>query len=204
MDIIFLHFLYGTIACIIGALPFGLVNLSVVDISINKSEKEAITFSLGASFIEILFSLAGIIAGQQLAKNIEDNVFIEIGIISILLISSVYFFTKKYSPGNNPRYEIPFLFKGMFFNLISLQVLLYWFLAIAFLESNVNIQFDIFCTVGFLAGAGFGKMLTLLFYRLISRKIRKKASSISKRINQIIGVLLLLVAIFQIIKAISN
>jgi threonine/homoserine/homoserine lactone efflux protein len=89
MDIILLHFLYGTIACIIGALPFGLVNLSVVNISINKSEKEAIVFSLGASFIEILFALAGIIAGQQLIKNIEGNVFIEIGIISILFISSI-------------------------------------------------------------------------------------------------------------------
>ncbi len=204
MDIILLHFLYGAITCIIGALPFGLVNLSVVDISINKSENEAITFSLGASFIEILFALAGIISGQQLIKNIKDNVFIEIGIISILLFSSIYFFTKKYKPGNNPKYEIPLLFKGMFFNLISLQVLLYWFLAIAFLESNVKIQFDIFCTVGFLVGVGLGKMLTLLFYRLISRKIKQKASSISKRINQAIGVLLIFVAIFQIIKALQN
>jgi hypothetical protein len=92
----------------------------------------------------------------------------------------------------------------MFFNLISIQVLLYWFLAITFLENNVDINFDISCTTGFLAGVGFGKMLTLLFYRLISRKIKQKASNISKRINQIIGLLLLLVAIFQIIKALQN
>ena len=92
MDIILLHFLFGLIACIIGAMPFGLVNLSVVDIIINKSEKDALTFSIGASFIEILFASAAIIAGQQLNKLIEGNIWVEFSIVFVLLASGIYFF----------------------------------------------------------------------------------------------------------------
>jgi len=204
MDILVIHFLLGIIACVIGAMPFGLVNLSVVDISINKSEKAAISFSFGASFIEILFAMAAIIAGQQLNRLIEGNRWVEFGIVLVLLSSGIYFFTKKYKANHSPKYEIPFLFKGMLFNLISIQVLLYWFLAITYLENNGNIEFSMHCIVGFILGVGAGKMITLLFYRLISKQIKNRAANISRKINLIIGVLLIVVAIFQLVKGFTN
>ena len=204
MDIIILHFLFGVIACIIGAMPFGLVNLSVVDICVKKSEKDALSFSFGASFIEILFALAAIIAGQKLNQLIEGNKLIELGIVLVLISSGVYFFTKKYKENYRPKYEVPFLFKGMLFNLISIQVLLYWFLAVTYLKSNGNIEFSIHCVIGFILGVGFGKMLTLLFYRIISKQIKKRAANISQKINFIIGGLLIIVAMFQLTKAFLN
>ena len=204
MDIVLLHFVYGAIACIIGALPFGLVNLSVVDISINKSEKQAISFSIGASIIEILFALSAIILGNQLNELIEGNSLVKFAIVLIILASAIYFFTKKYKPNYSPKYRIPFLLKGLFFNLISIQVLLYWFLVTTLLENNGSIDFSLYCTIGFLSGAGFGKMLTLSFFRLISRQIERKAAGVSKKINQIIGFILIFVAIFQLIKAFIN
>jgi threonine/homoserine/homoserine lactone efflux protein len=204
MDIALLHFVYGTITCIIGALPFGLVNLSVVDITINKSEKAAILFSIGASLVEILFAIVAIIAGQQLSMLIAGNAFVKYGIVLLLFIASVYFFTKKYQQDHHPKYKIPFLLKGMFYNLISIQVLLYWFLVITFLQNNETIDFSLQCIIGFSLGVGFGKMGTLFFYRLISRQVKRKAVGISKKINQIIGGLLLFVAFFQLIKTIVN
>ncbi len=204
MEIIFLHFLFGVITCIIGAMPFGLVNLSVVDISVNKSEKAAISFSIGASSIEVLFALAAIIAGQQLYKLIENNRVIELVIVFVLLFSAIYFFTKKHKANYAPKYNIPYLFKGAIFNLISIQVLLYWFLAITFLKNNGNIDFDLHCVLGFVIGVGFGKMLTLLFYRIIRRQIKRKAAKISKKITLIIGSLLIVIALFQLLKAFTN
>ncbi len=204
MDTILFHFIYGFIACTIGALPFGLVNLSVVDLTVNKLEKAAILFSVGASFIEVLFALAAILIGKQLNSLIKVNVLLEFGVVAVILVSSVYFFTKKYHQNKRPKFKIPFLFKGMFFNLISFQVLLYWFLAIAYLENNEKIDFSILYILGFLTGVMSGKMSTLLFYKLISKQVTSKAAFVSRKINQLIAFLLLFAAFFQFIKTFVN
>jgi len=203
MEVIILYYTIGLLACIIGALPFGLVNLSVVDISINQSERNALSFSIGASIVEIIFALAAIILGQQFYNLLENNKLIEIGIILILIISAYYFFRKNYKENVAPNYKVPFMLKGILFNLISIQVLLYWFLAIAFIENIGSIHFNTLYLAVFVLGVGSGKMFTLLFYRLISRQVKKKASKISKKINVIIGSLLIFAAIFQIFKALT-
>lgn len=55
MNQIFLHFIAGFIAALIGAMPLGLVNLSVVDSTLNRGERSAFLLSTGASIIEVAF-----------------------------------------------------------------------------------------------------------------------------------------------------
>lgn len=195
-----LHFFFGLIAVIIGALPFGLVNLSVVDTTINKSEKDALKLGLGASATEIMFAFIAIFLGNKLIFLIETNHWINFIILAVLIVSAIYFFIKKHKEQKAKHYNIDYFLKGAFLNLISIQVLLYWFLAIAYLETNAQIEFTLVCIIGFLLGVGLGKMLVLLFYRLMSRKIKNKSEIISRNINRIISTVLIIISIVQAIK----
>ena len=64
---ILLHFLMALAASFIGYLPFGTVNLSVIDTTISHGLRAALVMALGASLIEIIGFLLGVSAGRFLS-----------------------------------------------------------------------------------------------------------------------------------------
>ena len=47
--------LIGITTSIVGAVPFGLVNLTVLNVSLEQGNRAALRIAHGASFIEVLF-----------------------------------------------------------------------------------------------------------------------------------------------------
>jgi L-lysine exporter family protein LysE/ArgO len=197
---IIIHFALGFIASIIGALPFGLVNLSVVDSTLNKSERAAFLISAGATIIEIVFVLLAIFLGSRLADYMEDNLWIEFFILMVLLTAGISFLLRKRSGSKKKTIVLSGFLKGMLLNILSVQVLLYWFVAIAYLQTTNRIVFTSECIIAFTVAVGLGKMLTLLFYRLMAKKIKSKSGAIARRINVIIGTIMVGLAVFQLVK----
>jgi L-lysine exporter family protein LysE/ArgO len=197
---IIIHFVLGFIASIIGAMPFGLVNLSVVDSTLNKSERAAFLISAGATIIEIVFVLLAIFLGSRLADYMEDNLWIEFFILMVLLTAGISFLLRKRSGSKKKTIVLSGFLKGMLLNLLSVQVLLYWFVAIAYLQTTNRIVFTSECIIAFTVAVGLGKMLTLLFYRLMAKKIKSKSGAIARRINVIIGTIMVGLAVFQLVK----
>ncbi len=196
-----LHFALGFIAAILGALPFGLVNLSVIDSVLHNGERAAFKVSAGATIIEIVFVLLAIFLGSRLGNFIDSNRWIEFVIFTVLLAAGISFFIRKNKKdAANKKFVMPDLIKGMFLNILSIQVLLYWFVAVTYLQANGMIVFTFECIVAFTLAVTLGKMLTLLFYRLLARKIKSKTSVIARKINFIIGSILIGLAVFQLVK----
>jgi hypothetical protein len=79
---------------------------------------------------------------------------------------------------------MPAFVKGMFLNILSIQVLLYWFVAVAFLQANSRIVFTQECIISFTLAVVLGKMLTLLLYRLLAKKIKSKSLNIPSQAHQ--------------------
>lgn len=200
MNEIILHFALGFIASIIGAMPFGLVNLSVVDSTLNRGKRAAFWVSAGATLIEIVFVLLAIFLGSRLAAYMEDSPWIEFFILLVLLTAGISFFLRKNNGSEKKKIAMPDFIKGMFLNILSVQVLLYWFVAVAYLQANNQIVFTRECIVAFTLAVAPGKMLTLLFYRLLATKIRSRSSTIARKINYVIGSIMIGLAVFQLAK----
>jgi threonine/homoserine/homoserine lactone efflux protein len=200
MNEIILHFALGFIAAIIGAMPFGLVNLSVVDSTLNRGERAAFKVSAGATLIEIVFVLLAIFLGNRLAAYIKDSPWIEFFILLVLLTAGISFFLRKNKGSEKKKIVMPDLVKGMFLNILSVQVLLYWFVAVAYLQANNQIVFTPECIVVFILAVVLGKMLTLLFYRLLATKIRSRSTAIARKINYVIGSIMIGLAVFHLAK----
>ncbi len=200
MNEIILHFALGFIAAIIGAVPFGLVNLSVVDSTLKRGERAAFLVSAGATLIEIVFVLLAIFLGSRLAGYIENNQWIEFFILLVLLTAGISFFRRKNKGTDKKVFIMPAFVKGMFLNILSVQVLLYWFVAVAFLQANIQIVFTRECIISFTLAVVLGKMLTLLLYRLLAKNIKSKSTVIARKINYIIGTIMVGLAAVQLVK----
>ncbi len=200
MQEIILHFTLGFIAAIIGAMPFGLVNLSVIDSTLSRGERSAFSLSIGATIIEIVFVLLAIFLGSRLAVYIENNSWINFFIVLVLFVAGISFFLRKNRGQGTTRFVMPALAKGMLLNILSIQVLLYWFIAVAYLQANNQIVFTQECIVAFTVAVALGKMLTLLFYRLLATRIKSKSSAIAHKINYIIGSIMIGLAALQLFK----
>lgn len=193
----FILLLTGIVTSMVGALPFGLVNLTVLNVSFEQGNRAALKIAYGASFIEILFGLTAILAGGLVYAYIEGNTIISYFIVAVLSVAGLLFLMKKQRISNSRETGYSGFFKGAFLNLISIQVFLFWILAIAFLSSKQLLQYDFLPVLVFVSGIWSGKMIVLLLYMNLSKKILSGSRIISKNINTIIGIILFGVAFVQ-------
>ncbi len=188
------------IITIIGALPFGLVNLTVLDISFHRNRIAALKVAHGAAWIEVLFGLTALIAGSLIGQFTRDHRVVQTLVLIIpALVGLAFLLKKKSSEAKTTEKESGFL-KGMLLNLISIQVLLYWLFAMTYFNTRYEPEFNILFIALFVLGIWVGKMGVLWIYALLSQKIFSRFAFLARNINRIIGVVLLITVFIQFFK----
>jgi len=114
-------------------------------------------------------------------------------------VSGLIFLVKNQKSHSSGESGYLGFFKGALLNLISIQVFLFWMIALTYLSSKQLVQYDILSVLIFLFGIWIGKMTVLFLYMLLSKKIISHSQILSKNINRIIGFILFGVAILQTI-----
>jgi len=188
----------GIWVTVIGALPFGLVNLSVVDVSLQHGSKRAMPIAHGAALVEVLFGVGAMLTGGMLRDFIQGNSIVNYVIIGVLVAGSLVFLFHKKKEKKTQHSTYSGFVKGVFMNLISFQVFLYWLIAIAFLHSRNLLDTGFISILIFSLGIWLGKFLVLWIYAYLSTRIISKSGILSYHINRIIGGILLLIAVYQV------
>lgn len=191
----------GAVICTIGAVPFGLVNLLVMNVAVNQNVRKSMSIARGAAIVEIVFALIALIAGTVLSGYFNGNFLVKFIVLAVLVVSGTFFWFKQNnltSKGENESSN-GFL-KGALLNLMSIQVLLFWLFAVTFLSvrnlfPSTLIQFSLF-----ISGVWFAKMAVLRAYTILGKKVAEKSQLVSQNMNRIIGFILILVAFIQLIK----
>jgi hypothetical protein len=192
--------LYAFLITIVGALPFGLVNLSVLDTSYHTGTASAMKISHGAALIEVAFGLTTLMAGGLIAHLIRNFPLLYYLVLALPAIIGMVFLLKgrhKQAAGGLKKHGF---LKGVLLNLASIQVLLYWLLAMTYLHALLDVEVHVFTMVLFALGIWLGKMGVLWLYAVFSKKIFERAGFLSRNINRIIGVALLFTVVIQLIK----
>ena len=189
-----------SVASFIGALPFGLVNLNVMDTTIRKSPKEGILMSIGATLVEMVHAFIAIQFAMLLTDSLESNPYLKGGVLALFLIIGLYFFFKQQSP-DRPKRKLPFkvsdFSRGAFLSMINPQAIPFWLFVITYFSSHN--MFDVHPEMfpEFLTGVGIGKILALLVFVYFSVFIEKKMGRVSEGMNKIIGSIFILLAALQ-------
>jgi L-lysine exporter family protein LysE/ArgO len=138
------YLLIALAATTIGAVPLGLVNLSVMDATLKNDSRSAMQIAHGASVVEVFFALAALLAGAKLSPFLVGNPMVRYFVFAVLLASGLFFWfkEKKVKAMRNGQKSTGFLQGcafGIFLNIVSIQVLLFWLLAVrgAFVKTIV-------------------------------------------------------------------
>lgn len=184
------------LAAIIGALPLGLVNLSVLHSAYQSYRKTALKIAHGASWIEVLYGLLALLAGTVISGAIEDRpVFKYIAVLVPLLVGLFFLFRRVARP-EVPDARQGYL-KGVVLNLLSVQVLLYWIVAVTWLKTNYLPELTPMLVVVFVTSIWLGKMGVLWLYARFSKRIMSSSVFLARNINRIIGIVLIISGLIQ-------
>ena len=190
----------GIAASAIAALPFGLVNLTVLNVSLEQGNKSALKIAHGASLIEVLFGFTAILAGSLIYQKLNGNLTVSYITAGVLIAGGIFFYLKKQAPAKEQATSGSGFLKGVILNLVSIQVFLFWILALAFLSARGLIQYQPLSIIGFLIGIWLGKMGILLLYMNLGMRMLSRSGLISQNINRIIGIVLFGMAFIQFLK----
>lgn len=200
-DSIFLFLFISMAATVIGAVPLGLVNLSVMDAALKNNSRGAVQIAHGASLVEILFALVALLAGAKLSPLFEGNQVVHYFIFAVLLISGLFFWFKTNKDKTMKEHGSSLgLLKGVLLNIVSIQVLLFWFLAATILSTKQWLPNSFPEVLFFLTGVWLAKMGVLKGYAFLATKVATHAEKFSANTNRIIGIVLIGVAIVQFVK----
>jgi L-lysine exporter family protein LysE/ArgO len=171
-------FLTAVTATFIGAVPLGLVNLSVIERSIKNDIRRANQIAYGASVVEILFALIALLIGTKLSPIFEGNTVVRYFVFGVLLVTGLFYLFKK----NKEKYQKEqrnssgFL-KGVILNLISIQVFLYWLVVSTVLSAKHLLPISIPEFLLFLTGVGLAKTGVLKGYAFVAQKSSQSRSN---------------------------
>ena len=87
--------LIGMVVSALGGLPFGLVNLSVMNASLERGNREAFMIAHGAAIIEVVFGLSAILAGGLFYQYMAGNSIVSYIAAGVLIAGGIFFLMKR-------------------------------------------------------------------------------------------------------------
>lgn len=194
-----IHFIFGLLGAYIGGIPFGPLNLSVVDITMRHGRTAGARFALGASIIEIGEAAIAVIFGNMIALRIGSSPTMNLLVIGFLVLTGLYFIIRKESPKieQDPRNNSAYVKRGIFMAFINPQAIPYWLLVLTISASFIALDITRLNLVFFLAGVFIGKYFILSTFGMLSRKLKETLGITCAVVSKSIGIFLVLLGIFQ-------
>jgi len=193
------YFFIAIAVTIAGSLPLGPVNLSVVSITVNKSRKKAMEFSMSAAFVELVIAISAIYFGTYIEQFFTANSWIQILIFSAFISLGIYNLIRKANPklDTNNTFKVSEYVRGAFISLINPQVIIFWIFVLTFISQEFETMFTPINLTVFLLGVFITKLVVLFYFSKLSYVLKDKLRSSSSSINKIMGAVLLFIGLIQ-------
>ena len=202
----FLYLLVGFIACFIGTIPFGPINLTVVKTTVDYDVKRGLEVALAASIIEVLEALVAILFGMLISDFLESNAFIKLtlAVIFIALAIAVFTRTSKLSLNAAKQEQQSFFKKGLLIAGLNPQAITFWIFALATISQYFEFDYSGIYLFGFLAGVFIGKVTALVGFVIASTYLKAHLQESSQLVNKLLAGILLFIGITQGWNAVST
>ncbi|MCD2260330.1 LysE family transporter [Psychroserpens luteolus] len=202
---IFIYFIIGVLASVIGALPLGASNIAVINTTIKQNAKQAFKIAIAAGIAEVILSYYALHCNMIVRDFFDQNMWIQIVIVVILMaVGSFLIFKKnKEKSSRKKRLTSSKYATGFLLGILNPPVLIYWIVAFGIINNNdlmLSLGSPLFVLFLFFAGVYLGKLLTLYLYSKFSIAIKNKVQNITLVINKVTGILLIVIGIAQAIK----
>lgn len=201
-----LYFLVGLVACFIGTIPFGPINLTVVKTTVDYNQTRGTEVALAASFIEIIEALIAISFGMVISTYLETNLLIKLSIAVVFIGLAVFVFTRKTDPSLQTENagDQSFFKKGLLIAALNPQAIPFWIFALAAISQYFHFEYVGIYLAGFLVGVFVGKFLALYGFVIASTYLKSNLKESSQLVNKVLATILLFIGVTQGWNAVST
>jgi threonine/homoserine/homoserine lactone efflux protein len=196
-----LTFFIGVIANFIGYIPPGNINLSLVQIAINRGIKEALHFIIAFSCVEFFFTYFIMNAADWLAHQINLNTIIDwIMVVLFSVMGAITWIHRKKAPTTKKNRGRDSVTYGILLGFLNPVQVPFWMITGSYLITHEWIETGRLALVIFSTGSAAGAFLCLFIYAKSARYVQRKLDLSNKAINTGIALLLFGFAGYNIVK----
>ncbi len=197
---IFLTFFLGLIVNFIGYIPPGNINLTLVQISINRGLKQALYFIIAFSSAEFIFTFAVMHAAKWLSAQVHLDTIIDwVMVVLFGTLGAITWLNRKklpqtkYTNRDSIRY-------GVILGFVNPMQIPFWMVAGTYLITHQWIISGNFALLIFSLGSAGGAFLCLFLYSRFARYIQSKFELSTRAINTGIAILFFSFAVYHVVK----
>ena len=201
-------FFWGSLISFLGSLPLGALNLVTTYISVSKGAKDAILFSTGCIFSELIFVRLALTAMNWISQRQKLFKILEWVTIVIILALATFSFKaalqgKGFSSTIPADIKYPF-WSGVLLSALDPMKIPFWFLWSTFLMGNKILVPNKNYYNFYVAGIGFGSLFGFMVFIYGGIYLISTIKSHQDLINWIIGGILIITAAISIYRTLRN
>lgn len=199
---LFLTFVLGILLNSIGYIPPGNINLTVVQITINRGVRQALYFISAFSAVEILFTFAVMRFVQWLSSTMNLSNIIDVVMVFMFGILGVITWRSRREMPKSDYSEKDSIRYGMLLGVLNPMQIPYWLFVGTYLISHEWIDIGYLSLSIFSIGSGIGAALTLYGFARFASYIKEKFDLSSYIVNKSIAILFFILSGYHICKII--
>lgn len=212
---LFITLLLGILINALGYIPPGNINLTVAQLTINKGMRQAWSFILAFSCVEVIFTFGMMRFARWAVSDIDlnDNVsevrlgtYVDIFMICLfLIIATITWANRNRTPKTretkeDKRSKKGSVFYGMLLGVLNPVQIPFWLFFGNYIILHDWVETDYLSLVIFSVGSGLGSTFALYGYAYFARYIQEKFALSSQVVNKSIAIFLYSLALYLMIK----
>jgi len=199
---ILLTFFLGILANFLGYIPPGNINLTVVQLSINRGSKQTNNFIASFCLIELLLTFLIVRGAQWLSHTVKLTLYIDWVMVFLFLTLGIITWIKRNKQAESHYSGGKAIKLGIIMGFMNPMQIPFWGVMGTYLISHGWIVTGWFGILIFSIGSSIGAGICLLAYAKFAGFVFKKFTLTNQIINSGIAVLFFTLAAFQLGKLI--
>lgn len=190
----------------LGMLPPGMLNMTVVSLSMKKSFRLALVFALGAALVEFFQTFVMVKCVDSVQEFLEDNLYVYwIAFFILVALGIGYLLAKPKKLQTDQKMDanpLKALVHGMSLSIVNVLAYVFWLMTGVYFINQGILFSDLSILLVFSLGAMAGAFVVYLIYGVLGDKILSRFDFFAKNINTIIAFIFFVLAAIQLVKVI--
>ncbi|HEY0246279.1 MAG TPA: LysE family transporter, partial [Mucilaginibacter sp.] len=188
------------IANFIGYIPPGNINLTLVQITINRGIKQALQFIIAFSSVEFFFTYFIMHAAKWLSGQVKLDILIDWVMVVLFAVLGAITWINRNKPPETKYSDTDSIKYGILLGFINPMQVPFWMITGTYLITHEWILTGKLALVIFSLGSAGGAFLCLFIYAHFARYIQSKFAISTRIINTSIAILFFSFAAYHIVK----
>ncbi|WP_428327548.1 LysE family transporter [Mucilaginibacter sp.] len=195
-----LTFFIGVIANFIGYIPPGNINLTLVQITINRGLKQALIFIISFSCVEFFFTYFIMHAAKWLSSEVRLDTIIDWVMVVLFGVLGAITWVNRNKPPETNYSEHESIKYGILLGFLNPMQIPFWMITGTYLITHQWIVDGRVALVIFSIGAAAGAFLALFLYAKFAKYIQEKFTLSNKLVNTAIAIFFFSFAAYHVVK----